>query len=447
MTDNKNTKLIIIFFVILSIILSVSYLFYKKTKDEEMLIDNNTNLVGSSVITLFIIAIISIILFTEVSKKGSMVFAVISLIAVTGFFFFLSFYQYKPANKIRKKNGVIIPFSARLKPDWDSSASSENGVPIVKYTDNNKELPLPAISCPEGYGIDIISAYLEVDDPYSQCSVNPDPLLQVTCGYIPTDYKDQGKCETDKDCSVGTKCNIKDPDPSSSRNRCIPKTCTASLECTGGDKGMKPCNSNIGTLCKGKIAGSKGEGAYKGLVCANMVDSDGNSLVLYVADPEAGPCMACIDNSTGLAADATATPPTSGVCVLMPDCMNVNNNSDTDGRKLDGLNNTCSAKGFHQDAFKCRSRDASAYLANFCNGEHSCLGGSAEKDSKKWLPNMQDGAFGPLPCLLEPGTDDYKTLPVNIGKTSDVEGGSSYYNQGYKVHGLYSCILKETEDE
>jgi hypothetical protein len=401
-----------------------------------MLIDTNTNLAISSVVILLVILIISVILFRKGHKKPSVIFTIVSLIAVTLFFFFLAFYKYKPANKERKKNGVIKPFAARLTPDWGSSASSENGLEIVKYTNNDKTLPLPAIECSAGYGIDIISAYLEVDDPYNECSVIPDPLFQVTCGYIPTDYKGVGDCTTDKDCSIGTVCNL--VNTGVSKNKCIPKTCTASSDCTGSNvdsSNMRACSSKLGTLCD--PLGDKGT-ENEGIICVAMVNSSGGKV--YVSDPAYGSCMSCIDTSSGKA----PVSPKDGVCVLMPDCMNVNNS----GIASDGLNNTCSAKGFHEDEFKCRPRDASAYLANYCNGKHSCLGGSSGTDSSKWLPNIQDGAFGPLPCLIESGTDDYKTLPITTGQNPDPKdntGGS--YNQGYKVHGLYSCVLKDAEAE
>jgi hypothetical protein len=387
------------------------------------MLDNKTIAIIIAIVVSVSIIIELFLLFKHKSVTLSIYFAIFGIVLVTILFFYFAFSDLKPENKERKKNGVILPFAGRLVPNWSDPNSPANGLSLVKMGDD-ESFPSPSLVCDKGYEIDIIAAYLEVDDPFNECSNIPDALLQVTCGTTPSSFPDKiGDCKTDKDCAVGTSCN-------STTKKCLPLSCKNSKECGGKFEGSDVviCSEKLGTICK------LSDSPIKGLICASMTDKNQEKILVYVADPKYGACMACINPSTH-------SVPTGGnddgVCMLMPDCMNVNN----------GLNNTCSANGKHKDIFKCRPRDASAYLANHCNGKEVCLGG---KDT--WLPNKIGGAFGPLPCQIEAGSDDYRTLPINIGWTDGatpkdgVSSSPGSYNQGYKVHGIYSCILKKQEE-
>lgn len=129
----------------------------------------------------------------------------------------------------------------------------------------------------------------------------------------------------------------------------------------------------------------------------------------------------------------------SGTCEIYPVC-GVDNSPTT------AQNSICAPGG----SGSCKPRDASAYLAAWCDGKGQCL-----TKNDPWMPNTDNSAFGPLPCqLAAPGlnsgdytssTNGYLGLPVVTSWNNVSSSGTSNtpppdFKQGYYVHGLFTCI-------
>ena len=140
-------------------------------------------------------------------------------------------------------------------------------------------------------------------------------------------------------------------------------------------------------------------------------------------DPAIGSCMACKPDSSD--------PTKPGVCVQAPLCIGLDNEYQ---------NYTCGTKN---KTFGCRPRDASAFLSKACNGLQEC------KLDNQRTP-LDPSIFGPYPCNLTPTDIDYAALPVSPGwngmNTPDPNTGKTHkgsFNQGYYVHGIYTCIVDD----
>lgn len=83
----------------------------------------------------------------------------------------------------------------------------------------------------------------------------------------------------------------------------------------------------------------------------------------------------------------------------------------------------------------CKSRDASAYISALCDGRNSCVISLDTESGDEALTSV----LGPYPCNISVNDPKYKTLPMVRG--NDGLGGNSptLMNQGYYLHGVYSC--------
>jgi hypothetical protein len=324
---------------------------------------------------------------------------VIALIAIAVATFFL-----EESNKKKQSSNIIYPFSGMLtppSPPWTvnsnnisvgAGATPEAGLSLLGSKGGSSHTE-PQIQCPAGTKINIIGAYIQVTDPYGECSTSADSMLQMTCG-SGVDASVAAGCSGDQDCGAGLQCNT-------SLGLCVPAQCTKNSDCVTGSTLTKACSDNLGKTC------SVGTDCGAGMAC-----SQGKCEV----DPGSGTCMACVD----------------GYCASMPTCNFVQ----------DGLNTTCSPVYNGEHKYRCRPRDASAYLAKWCDGKSECLGAN-----DVWLPNSPGGAFGPLPCAISArsGDPNYSTLPVVTGwgggtpdnANNDV---TATFNQGYRVAGIFTCV-------
>lgn len=332
-------------------------------------------------------------------------------------------------NDAERKNNNLFPFSGRLAPSgiWNPSKNSSNpglsqtpeeGLYFTGMNGGVDDIT-PQIICPPDSKINIVAAYLEVIDPYGECSNTPDPTLQRTCGYNPQEENSTAiTCNKRSDCGSGMICS---PD-----KKCIPQQCSSNTNCFSTNSNIKACNPKLGTCCN-SIRDEE-----DGLKCVTSDVIDGCDHI-WVADPGKEDCLACIDPETGL-------PPTgnNGFCSTMPTCMLVDK----------GLNQTCSPS-LEDDisSNKCRPRDASAYLSEYCNGKNICLG--TKEDT--WLPNATSNPFGPLPCKIPANSEDsnYLSLPIISGWAGgNPPGGKGKakpsFSQGYYAHGIYQCLPKDS---
>ena len=329
--------------------------------------------------------------------------AVIILLVVATFIFIVLTFLTERENKKKQQANIIYPFSAQLSPPTPSPPSQNPGVNpnpsqglTVLGMSGGDKATVPQIKCPAGYKINIVGAFLDITDPFGECSNKANSTLQMTCG----DGKDSSSaasCTQDRDCGEGMTCV---------NGKCSPKSCSASSDCVIEGR-MCP---QTGGSCSSK------DHCPEGTLCVN-----GKCQL----DPQAGPCMTCLN----------------GKCASMPLCQNVQNSGTGSG-----LNSVCSP--ILGDKYRCRPRDASAYLAKHCDGKSECLAGG-----DVWLPNKQGGQFGPLPCKMPVSNsfgssskpNEYAELPVITGWGGEKPNNGSTqapatFSQGYQVSGIYTCI-------
>lgn len=338
---------------------------------------------------------------------------IITIVIILTVILFSITYYINRKNEVENISTFLLPFSGKLSPPsppWTVNNSKNNtGVQsdpedglyltgLVGGDDNTT----PQISCPNNTKINIVGAFLEVNDPYGMCTDNPTSGLKLTCG---TDINDAPGCSSDSDCGVGLFCKS---------GKCSPKTCNNSSDCISGTnpniKGcVVPSNKNCETNddCENNIS------------CVNGKCSKVN--------PGSGACMACMDGDEFISSSSDK----SGKCAYIPTCQNQNK----------GKNNICTDQNNN-----CKIRDASAYLASVCDGKSECLG----KPSQIWKPNeRKDNPFGPLPCSIQAKSNNnkYSGLPITSGwgggtpnnSSSDI-GVPANFEQGYMVHGIYTCV-------
>ena len=270
-------------------------------------------------------------------------------------------------NSKEQQNNILYPFSGFIDP-----TDTEKPVRLTRAPDGK-----PQLSCPTGSKINIVGAWVEVNDPFGECSV-PGATFRATCG---DDSNPTVKCTNSADCGEGMDCV---------GGRCVPATCSSSREC-----GEHSCPVDPGHPCKTN-SDCKGD---------PMRCIGGKCQVV----PKFGSCGFCLD----------------GRCAQAPTCSNLNSKYQ---------NTTCAVTN---KKTKCRPRDASAYLAEACDGKQVC--------DLSWNP-LSPKYFGPLPCQISPRNVEYSTLPIIPGwaggKPYEGNEGSekANYKQGYYVHGLISCI-------
>ncbi len=308
-------------------------------------------------------------------------------------------------NKGRSSANRLIPFAGYLSPPSDywntapkggsgSAPTPKGGLFLTGLTGGNGASP--QIQCPVGSKINIVGAYVEVNDPYGECSVtSPSATFSLSCGDSSAISTAQ-TCASASDCPIGMDCE---------NNRCLPLTCTANSQCIGDGTAAQVCPVGVGvTGCTDHTRGGP-DGTDARLVCVNST---------WAFDPAYGQCMMC---STG------------GKCMNVPLCSGTTKTSGV-------FQNSRCTQG------DCKIRDASSYLAKHCDGNSQCLGDSSDM----WIPDTPGGAFGPLPCSINTTDPDYTTLPVIPGWNAGVtpHGGGTpvlaNFSQGYYVHGIYTCI-------
>lgn len=328
-------------------------------------------------------------------------------------------------NAKNRASTIVYPFSGQLtapSPPWKvepnpnnpgAGSTPQQGMYLTGMR-GGASTTVPQIQCPAGSKINIIGAFVDVFDPYGQCSTKANSVLEQTCGYQ-ADKSSGSVCTTgdDSTCPPGMTC---------SGGRCAPKTCSTHNDCAGQNQAgvtMNPCGESFGETC------SSDDDCGSNLKCLDSGDGSKQCLI----NPGETTCMACIDQTTGRKPDSGQ----QGTCAVMPFCMNTQK----------GLNKTCSpVAGDHN---VCRPRDATAYLAAHCDGKTQCLASGDDF----WNPNdPSSNPFGPLPCRISAKTGEtpYATLPAITGwgggKPTGGERGddSIRFSQGYNVHGVYTCV-------
>ena len=340
------------------------------------------------------------------------VMVILGLLLAT--FIFLTVYT-ENSNKKKQQENILYPFSGSLTPPSDTAPpptgaglTPQDGLVLVK-----KDGKTPQISCPKGYKVNIVGAFLDVVDPYNTCGPRPDSTYQRSCGIV-SDVTSLASCEGQgqSTCGDGMECVA---------GKCRPTSCTNpdgsnpnNDMCAGSGQTQACLHNPDGTsTCLKSEVGSI-QGTFR---CTKTGDTSYN----WIMDPTLGQCMYCRSDGTN-----------PGYCAQAPICSNINSN---------GQNSVCVNPNYG-----CRPRDASAYLAAHCDGEKECLGiGDA------WVPNSSvNNWFGPLPCKISAAVNDpnYKNLPVSAGWGGGVPNDSkdtsaakpASFQQGYYVHGIYTCV-------
>lgn len=302
-------------------------------------------------------------------------------------FVLIVFLTFRKINENKKSEALNIIFP--FNGTLQAPGSNRNpSAPLSLYRADGRT---PQLSCPAGSKINIIGAYVEVYDPYGSCSPSPNLSYQNTCGIDLSGTDNITKmtaCTTADDCGPLQECG--------SKGVCVPRT---------GCKGHGDCTDD------------------------NIVAYSGNSTpgINY------GYCRINPGASTG-------------TCEIYPLCSTGQPNGPASPPGT-ALNPTCMPGG----TGNCRPRDASGYLAQWCDGKSQCL-----TISDPWDPSdPTGGAFGPLPCQISvpgAGSPDYTSsgngylgLPVTTSWDNTTSSGTSgtpppAFKQGYYVHGIYTCI-------
>jgi len=297
----------------------------------------------------------------------AIVVILILLLAVGGFAGLTFWTEHE--NSKKQQSNIIYPFTGAVNPKRTGQK-----VVLTRAPDGKNQ-----IECPVGTHVNIIGAWVEVNDPFGECST-PNSTFRATCG-DDADLSSAVNCSDSGQCASGMDCIAE---------KCVAASCSAASDC-----GANSCPVNPGTSCNSSqdCGGSP------------MVCQGGQCLV----DPSLGQCMFC----------------KNGRCAQAPTCSNLNNKYQ---------NTTCVATNAKN---KCRPRDASAYLADACNGKQSC--------TVDWDPSSSK-YFGPLPCQVGVNDSQYPLLPIipgwDGGKPFKGDKGdvSANYKQGYYIHGVYTCI-------
>lgn len=232
-----------------------------------------------------------------------------------------------------------------------------------------------------GGKINIVGAWTEVVDPYGQCTGKTADVLNLTCG-----LKGQKvACNQDNDCGPGMTC---------AGGLCSPSKCVLTDESGKFDSSKCSCGGSYCTI-------------RPGAKCSNQKDCNDPTGALMYCDTNTNTCQVN-PGQTCMAPDQYE----GKVCASYPICSNVNTKNDKNVE-----NKVCSPSS------TCRPRDASAYLAAKCDGKETC--------PILFNPSDPHSGFGPMACNNPVGQ-----LPITPG-----QGGS--FNQGYYVHGIYTCIVPQ----
>lgn len=332
------------------------------------------------------------------------------------------------SNNKKNQHNIIYPFNAKLQ---SRDADNPGAQSVNMVTSDGKT---PQLQCPANTHIEVIGAWVDIVDPNGLCSKYQNPTFKMSCGFS-HDVSAGVTCQSNTDCAPGMQC--------SGSQQCVPLGCKTNSDC-----GTTACS---------------GDSEYVGKPCDN-VDNNGTPLNftdsaglvcidgIVHKDPKSGQCLYC---DTRRWQDGDYTGPNGdwvGYCAQSPTCANIG----TDPKIA--RNPTCTTD---ENNGLCVPRDASAYLAEQCDGKRTC--------TITWNPN-DPTYFGPKPCNIDvmwtkptegPGVagsptppssggyvPDYETLPVTAGWGGGPPGSGQYegsqskpstYSQGFYVHGIFSC--------
>lgn len=305
----------------------------------------------------------------------------------------IAVYLIERSNTNLNKKNIIYPFSAAIKP-------GSNSIQLLNSMGTSQ------IDCSaQGGKINIIGAWTEVIDAYGACTGSSSGALNLTCGLSGPKIA----CKADADCGPGMSC---------AGGVCVPAQCPASTDKTKPFDNTKcSCGGNYCPVQPGKSCTTKTPGSGPSANC----NDPGTLMYCDTSSSNNGTTGVCVVNpgQTCMAPD----PFVGQYCALYPLCSNVKLSSD--GKSL--VNTVCDPNS----AMGCRPRDASAYLSGLCDGQTTC--------NVNFNPTSIASGFGPMPCRgisssVIPGSEDYSNLPLIPG-----QGGT--YNQGYYVHGIYTCTF------
>lgn len=292
---------------------------------------------------------------------------ILILVVIFGVMIGLTYWTEYTNSKSQQKN-IIYPFSGFIDP-----SQTNKPVRLTRAPGNQ-----PQISCPVGTKVNIIGAWVEVNDPFGECAM-PGSTFRTTCG-DDSDRASAVSCSSSVDCGEGMDCD---------QGKCMPKSCSSA-----GDCGATACGVDPGTACKND-SDCKG-GA---MVCV------GNQCQVR---PDLGSCTFC----------------RNGKCAQAPTCSNLNQKYQ---------NKTCVSTNTKTN---CRPRDASAYLAAACDGKQVC-DVSWDPSSPHFFGPLPCQVS---PDNVEYST--LPVIPGWSGGTpyDGAQGNENVsYKQGYYIHGIYTC--------
>lgn len=347
------------------------------------------------------------------------------LAIIMAVFIILSILKEDSNNKKNQYN-IIYPFNAKLQ---SRDADHPDGGDTANLVTSDGKTP--QLQCPAGTHIEIIGAWADIVDPNGLCSNKQNATFKMSCGFA-RDTSSSVSCQTNTDCAPGMQC--------SGFQQCVPIPCSVNSDC-----GTTACSGNseyVGNPCNDM----KGDGSN---IPYNFTSGDGLVCIdgIIHKDPSGGQCLYC---DTRRWEDGNDTGPSGdwvGYCAQSPTCANIGTDPDIP------QNPTCTTDGNGSNGLGCIPRDASAYLAEQCNGKRSC--------AITWNPS-DSTYFGPKPCNIDvdwstptegAGNDGggvvskYETLPVAPGWGGGSPGSGQYqgstqsstYSLGFSCHGIYSC--------
>lgn len=326
------------------------------------------------------------------------------------------------SNNKKNQHNIIYPFNAKLQSRDADHPDGEKTVNLLTSTG------APQLQCPAGTHIEVIGAWSDVVDPNGICSNKPSATFKMSCGFS-DDLSAGVGCQDITDCAPGMTC--------SGSQQCVPLACNLNSDCgstyCGNPNTSDPdASQHIGQLCDNYDGNDTKYPFVKndGLVCIGG---------FIHKDPSGGQCLYC-DTSRG-DGGMDSNENLNGYCAQSPSCANLTS---------DAQNFTCTTLG-------CAPRDASAYLADLCDGEPTC--------KIIWDPSSSK-YFGPKSCNIEVdwkgppegegsaggNVSPYQTLPVAAGWGGGTPGSGQYessyqpstYSLGFYVHGIYNCIPDST---
>jgi hypothetical protein len=289
---------------------------------------------------------------------------------------------YQQGNRKANQSNILYPFSSVIQPGAATA-------PLTNVLGN------PQIDCSAvGGTINIVGAWTEVTDAFSECAGTSVGVLNLSCG-LPGGNKIS--CSQNSDCGSGMTC---------AGGVCQPASCPLTNSPKAGDFDSSQCFCG-GTYCP----------IQPDTQCTTNTDcNDPNGVLMTCNNPNnttnGGTCIVNPGQS------CTAPDPFVGqFCAIYP----LSSNVVTPSKGGNVVNKICDPAN---TITVCRPRDSSAYLAAKCNGQTTC--------NVTFDPDNAARGFGPAPCRAT--SDDISKLPQILG-----QGGN--FNQGYYVHGLYTCIL------